>query len=104
MLDLNLENINKSTRGLFKIKMRTFPLLEMHANNFMWDNNLSKWTILNPQTGIRSDLNYDYVLYSLQGINLLEEQLGVTWNGKEWVFPNGYLPRKVMKQEWPQLP
>jgi hypothetical protein len=104
VLDLNLENINKNKRGLFKISVKTFPLLEMHPNNFMWDNNLSKWTILNPQTGIRSDLNNDYMLYSLQGINLLEEQLGVTWNGKEWVFPNGYLPRKVMKQEWPQLP
>ena len=94
VLDLNLENINKNKQGLFKISMKALPLLEMHPNNFMWDNNLSKWTILNPKTGIRSDLNNDYMLYSIEGINLLEEQLGVTWNGKEWVFPNGYLPSK----------
>ena len=99
VLDLNLKTVEKNREGMFKISIKAFPLLEMHPNKFIWDDNLSRWTILNPQTGIRSDLNNDYMLYSLEGLKLLEEQLGVTWNGEEWKFPNGYLPSKVIKRE-----
>ena len=99
VLDLNLKTVEKNREGMFKISTKAFPLLEMHPNKFIWDNNLSRWTILNPQTGIRGDLNNDYMLYSLEGLKLLEDQLGVTWNGEKWEFPNGYLPSKVIKRE-----
>jgi hypothetical protein len=99
VLDLNLKTVEKNREGMFKISTKAFPLLEMHPNKFIWDNNLSRWTILNPQTGIRSDLNNNYMLYSLEGLKLLEDQLGVTWNGEEWEFPNGYLPSKVIEPE-----
>jgi len=40
---------------------------------------------------------------TLESHELLEECLGMTWNGQVWASPIGYLPRKEIKAECPQI-
>lgn len=49
VLDLNLKTVEKNREGMFKISIKAFPLLEMHPNKFIWDDNFRDGQSLIPK-------------------------------------------------------
>lgn len=93
VVDLNLQNLAKNKEGMFRISNKALPLLEMHPNNFRWDNDKRVWTFKDIYTQERKEYTDHYMVWSPLILESLKK-MGVSWNGSKWIFPSGFEAEK----------
>ena len=82
-LDLNIETIEKSSRGMVRMPSKSLAMLKAHKNKIIWDDKKSHWTFLNSFNGKTELLTNEYFFYSPIRLEELRE-MGISWNGSEW--------------------